>query len=180
MAAMPQQPEAFAEQVLAIVKRSFPERNAALVGPLDLVIDGRHLGLENLYRMVLRDPQNGVEIVENYIDRLMEGDTVSNAAIPFAMARPRIMPRIQPDSIFRQLDREQVAHVPFVNGTVIVFVIDLPQLTVSVTVEQMIRWGVVAEDLEQIARENLGRYSPDLPIQIVESREAAQTDKAGG
>ena len=122
MAAMPQQPEAFSEQVLAIVKRSFPERNAALVGPLDLVIDGRHLGLENLYRMVLRDPQNGVEIVENYLDRLMEGDTVSNAAIPFAMARPRIMPRIQPESIFRQLDREQVAHVPFVNGTVIVFV----------------------------------------------------------
>ena len=174
MAAMPQQPEAFAEQVLAIVKRSFPERNAALVGPLDLVIDGRHLGLENLYRMVLRDPQNGVEIVENYLDRLMEGDTVSNAAIPFAMARPRIMPRIQPESIFRQLDREQVAHVPFVNGTVIVFVIDLPQLTVSVTTEQMIRWGVVAEDLEQIARENLGRYSPDLPIQIVESREGGR------
>ena len=38
------------------------------------------------------------------------------------------------------LDREQVAHVPFVNDTSIVFVIDLPQLTVSITTEQMIRW----------------------------------------
>ncbi len=32
-------------------------------------------------------------------------------------ARPRIMPRIQPESIFRHLSREQVAHVPFVNDT---------------------------------------------------------------
>ena len=29
-------------------------------------------------------------------------------------ARPRIMPRIQPDSIFEHLAREMVAHVPFV------------------------------------------------------------------
>ena len=171
---IPLDPDAFSAHVIALLLQQFPDRNAAVTGPLHVVFDGRHLGLENLYRMVLRDPGNAGEIVENYLDRLMEGDSVSNAPIPFAMARPRIMPRIQPESIFRQLDREQVAHVPFVNGTVIVFVIDLPQLTVSVTTEQMIRWGVVAEDLEQIARENLGRYSPDLPIQIVESREGGR------
>jgi hypothetical protein len=68
MAAMPREPESFGEQVLVILKRHFPERQIELAGPMDVVIDGRHLGLENLYRMVLRDPDNGVEIVENYIE----------------------------------------------------------------------------------------------------------------
>lgn len=48
------------------------------------------------------------------------------------------------------------------NGTVVVFVIDLPQVTVSVTTEQMVRWGVQAEELEEIARENLARYAGAL------------------
>ena len=52
------------------------------------------------------------------------------------------MPRIQPTSIFDHLDREQVAHISYVNDTVIVFVLDMPQMTVSITVEQLIRWGL--------------------------------------
>jgi uncharacterized protein YtpQ (UPF0354 family) len=56
-----------------------------------------------------------------------------------------------------------------VNDTVIVFVMDLPEVTVSVTVEQMVRWGVQSEDLEQISRENLSRYRPDLQVRVVES-----------
>ncbi len=174
MSAMPQEPEAFGEQVVFILKRHFPERIVHLAGPMDVVIDGRHLGLDNLYRMVLRDPDNGVEIVENYLEKLIEGDTVSGAPLPFAIARPRIMPRIQPDTIFKHLDREQVAHVPFVNNTVVVFVIDLPQMTVSITTEQMMKWGVQADDLELIARENLGRYAPDLSIQIIDSKEGGR------
>ena len=84
------------------------------------------------------------------------------------------MPRIQPESIFEHLSRELVAHVPFVNGTVIVFVMDMPNMTVSITTEQMIRWGVTAEDLEEVARENLNRYTPELDMQFVESKEGGQ------
>ena len=84
------------------------------------------------------------------------------------------MPRIQPVSIFDNLDREQVAHVPFVNDTVIVFVIDMPHMTVSITVEQLVRWGLAADDLDVIARENLAQYSPQLEIQFVESTEGGR------
>ena len=70
------------------------------------------------------------------------------------------MPRIQPLSIFDRLDREQVAHIPYVNGTVIVYVIDLPEVTVSITTEQMIKWGLGPEDLDDISRKNLSRYVP--------------------
>ena len=174
MARMPREPEAFGEQVAKILQRQFPDRNVELAGPMDLVLNGKHLGLENLYRMVQYEPSRGVEIVENYLERLIEGDTVGSMPLPLSVAKPRIMPRIQPTTIFDHLDREQVAHVPFVNDTVIVFVIDMPHMTVSITVEQLLRWGLTSEDLDVIARENLALYAPQLEIQFVESQEGGR------
>jgi uncharacterized protein YtpQ (UPF0354 family) len=174
MARMPREPEAFGEQVCKILLRQFPDRQIDLAGPMDLVLSGKHLGLENLYRMVQCDPDRGVEIVENYLERLMESDMVGSTPLPLSIAKPRIMPRIQPESIFDHLDREQVAHVPFVNNTVIVFVIDMPHSTVSITIEQVLKWGLQPEDLEEIARENLAKYSPDLDIQLVDSNEGGR------
>ena len=159
MARMPREPEAFGEQVARILKRYYPDRNVELAGPLDLVLNGKHLGLENLYRIVLHEPERGVELVENYLDRVIEGDSLSSMPLPLSVAKPRIMPRIQPSSIFEHLDQEQVAHVPFVNDTVIVFVLDMPQMTVSITVEQMMRWGLEVDDLDAISRANLDGYA---------------------
>jgi uncharacterized protein YtpQ (UPF0354 family) len=116
-----------------------------------------------------REPERGLEIVHHYFEKLLQGDAMGNASMPFTLVRPRIMPRIQPLSIFEHLDRTQVAHIPFVNDTVIVFVVDMPDVTVSVTVEQMVRWGVDTDDLERLARENLARYQPDLKVKLVES-----------
>ena len=174
MARMPREPEAFGEQVAKILQRHFPDRSIELAGPMDLVLNGKHLGLENLYRMVQYEPNRGVEIVENYLERLIEGDTISAMPLPLSVAKPRIMPRIQPVSIFDHLDREQVAHVPFVNDTVVVFVIDMPHMTVSITVEQLVRWGLTPDDLDIIARQNLAQYSPHLEIQFVESAEGGR------
>jgi hypothetical protein len=171
---MPLDPDTFSAHVIALLLQQFPDRNAVVTGPLHIIFDGRHIGLENLYRMVLRDPGNAGEIVENYLDRLLEGDQISGAPLPFSVVRTRIMPRIQPETIFEHLDREQVAHVPFVNNTVIVFVIDLPQLTVSITTEQMIRWGLQCDDLDALSRENLARYAPDLEVRVVDSHDGGR------
>jgi len=74
MARMPREPEAFGEQVVRILLRHFPDREVELAGPMDLILNGKHLGLENLYRMVLHEPGRGTEIVESYLERLIEGD----------------------------------------------------------------------------------------------------------
>lgn len=171
MARMPREPEAFAEQVAFLLRRLQPDHSIQFVGPRELIVDGRRLDLENLYRLVNHDVDRGQEIVEHYLDQLFNGETLSLSAASFDFVRPRIMPRIQPETIFDHLSREQVAHVQYVNGTVIVFVIDLPQMTVSVTTEQMIRWGVQVDDLEDIARKNLDTYAPELSFQVVKSKE---------
>lgn len=174
MARMPLEPEAFAEQVAAMLRRLQPEQSVQLTGPREMVVNGRRLDLDNLARLVNRDPERGVEIVEHYLEHLFSDESLVMSGASFDFARSRIMPRIQPESIFNHLAREQVAYVPFVNGTVVVFVMDLPHMTVSVTAEQMVRWGVCADELDDIARRNLDQYAPELSVQLVESREGGK------
>lgn len=171
---MPQEPEAFAECVADMLRRLQPDYAVDLVGPRELLVNGRRLDLENLYRMVNHEPSRGTEIVEHYLEQLFAGEAIQLGSMSFDFAKPRIMPRIQPESIFEHLSREQVAHVPFVNDTVVVFVTDLPHMTVSITTEQLLRWKVDINAIEEIARENLDRYAPELEVQIVESKEGGK------
>jgi len=165
------EPESFAEQIAELLRRIQPTASVEMLGPRELAINGRRLDLENLFRMVRQDPERGEEIAQYYLEQMFASDVVHMTDVPFSLARPRIMPRIQPESIFEQLNRELVAHVPYVNSTVIVFVTDLPQMTVSITTEQVIKWGLTPEDLETIARQNLEEYTPELEVRLVESKE---------
>ena len=174
MAHMPKEPEAFAECVADMLRRLQPEYAVDLVGPRELLVNGRRLDLENLYHMVNHEPGRGTEIVEHYLEQLFAGESMQLASMTFEFARPRIMPRVQPESIFDHLSRDQVAHVPYVNETVIVFVTDLPHMTVSITTEQLVRWRVSLDALEDIARANLDQYAPELDVQIVESKEGGR------
>ncbi|MBL8765287.1 MAG: DUF1444 family protein [Phycisphaerae bacterium] len=174
MSSMPSEPEAFAELVASMLRRMLPGEPVELSGPREIIVSGRRLDLENLFRLVNHDTERGREIVEHYLEQLFSAEASSAATMNFDFVKTRVMPRIQPETIFQHLNREQVAHVPFVNGTVIVFVIDLPQMTVSITTEQMVRWGTSPEDLERIARENLDASSSELQLQVVTSKEGGK------
>lgn len=174
MAAMPSEPEAFAEQVVQMLRRIHPDYVVELIGPSEAIVNGLRLDLENLFRLVAHDPSRGAEIVEQYLDHLFTGDAASVESLPLDVARQMIMPRIHPESIFERRSRELVAHVPYVNDTVVLFVIDLPQMTVSITTEQMIRWRLTEEELDELARKNLATYSPELELQFIESQEGGR------
>ena len=174
MAQMPREPDAFAEQVAEMLRQIQPDSQIELTGPRELIINGRRLDLENLVRLVKHDPSRGREIVEHYLEQLFCGEANTVGSMSFDLLRTKVMPRIQPESIFNHLNREQVAHVPFVNGTVIVFVIDMPQMTVSITTEQMLRWQTNPEELDALARENIANISTELELQVVTSREGGR------
>jgi len=174
MSYMPMEPEAFAARVAGLVREMQPGYQIELSNPSELLVNGRRLDLENLYRMVKHEPDRGAEIVEHFLDQLFTGDALDMTEVPFEFARPRIMPRIQPVSIFDHLSRELVAYTPYVNDTVIVYVTDLPHMTVSITTEQTMRWGLQPDDLEEIARSNLEAYCPDMQTQVIESSEGGR------
>jgi hypothetical protein len=170
----PAEPAGFTEMVGKLMRGWYAQRPIEVVAPLKVTVDGKSIGLDNLFRMVQQDPQRGTSFIRSYFDRIFEGDSLGASVIPFAVARHRIMPRIQPESIFDGVDRNSIAHLPWVNGTVIVFVMDMPEMTVSISTEQMVRWGITAEDLESIARENLGSYAPDLQVQVIASHDGGR------
>jgi uncharacterized protein YtpQ (UPF0354 family) len=174
MASMPKEPEAFAEQVAKLIQRMQPGFRIDRVGPRELLVNGRRLDLENLFRMVAHEPDRGTDIVEHFLDQLFTGETLDVGETPFEMAKARVMPRIQPESIFQHLSRELVAHVPFVNDTVVVFVLDMPHMTVSITTEQVVKWGITVEQLDDLARENLELYAPELELQVIDSAEGGR------
>lgn len=171
MGAMPMEPEAFADQVAQLIQRMQPGYRIDRVGPRELLVNGRRLDLENLFRMVAHEPDRGTDIVEHFLDQLFTGETIDVADTPFELAKARVMPRIQPESIFQHLSRDLVAHVPFVNDTVVVFVLDMPHMTVSITTEQVLKWGITVEQLDELARENLELYAPELEMQVIDSAE---------
>jgi len=174
MSQMPREPEAFSEAVVRLLRSRFPGQQVDLAGVMDLVIDGRHLTLSNLFRMVQCAPEKGVEIVEDYLSRIVEGDVIASAPMPLSVARGRIMPRIQPNTLFEHLDREQVAHTPWVNDTSIVYVIDLPQMTVSITLEQLVQWGLDIGEVEAQARKNISEYARSVEVKLIESAEGGR------
>ena len=174
MGRMPREQQQFAREVSSILSRLRPSLDIEHTGPREIVVNGRRLDLENLFRLVTTDEDRGVEIVEQYLEHLFDEDSFGVTHMPWPVARPKIMPRIQPASIFDHLSEHMVAHVPFVNDTVIVFVIDLPHMTVSVTTDQLHRWGVEAEDLDHIARANLERFTPELECRTLEAEDGGR------
>lgn len=174
MSSMPNEPSAFAQAVASLLKELKPDYAVELVGPRELTVNGRRLDLDNLFRMVTHEPSRGREIVEHYLEQLFAGEAEYALTLNPDAVRNRVMPRIQPESIFEHLNRDLVAHVPFVNGTVVVFVTDLPQMTVSITTEQARQWDLSMDDLDELARGNLGDYAPELRFQVVESREGGR------
>lgn len=174
MANMPSEPAAFAEAVASLLKELKPDYAVELLGPRELTVNGRRLDLDNLFRMVTHEPGRGREIVEHYLEQLFAGEAEYALTLNPEAARSRVMPRIQPESIFEHLNKDLVAHVPFINGTVVVFVTDLPQMTVSITTEQARQWQLSMDDLDELSRQNLDEYTPELKFQVVESKEGGR------
>lgn len=174
MGSMPKEPEAFAQQVEKLLRRMQPGLRIDRVSTQELLVNGRRLDLENLLRMVAHEPERGSDIVEHFLDQMFLGEHLEMNETSFDQIKARIMPRVQPVTIFNHLSEELVAHVPYVNDTVIVFVMDMPHMTVSITTEQMLRWGVTVDDLEALARENLDLYAPELEMQVIESAEGGK------
>ena len=78
----PNGPEAFASYAERVFRTHWPDRPIEVAGAMDLIVEGRHLSLDNLWRLASRDPSRGEAIVHHYFEKLLEGDAMGNAAMP--------------------------------------------------------------------------------------------------
>lgn len=165
---IPRDPRKFTEQLASMVREIAIGRKVEIVSTNELLVGGKRLDLNNLYRMITCEPKRGAEIAHEYLDRLFNDSEENLFDVPTDIMFQNVMPRIQHNSIFDYLDRESVAHRPFVNNSSIIYVFNRPNSTQSLTNEWLTQRKVNIDNLEQIAQENLVDYAPDLQMELSE------------
>ncbi len=136
--------------------------------PLTLLVGDQHINFAAVFEAICRicavesgDPKANIDkLLKTWF---LEGPAVANFS--WEDAESRIMPGVRHASIFQQCNRENIAHIPFVNDTVIVFLIDMPNSMITLAMKQLTGWGKEIEEVCQRAISNL--ENKPAPIQDV-------------
>lgn len=169
----PREPEAFTERVARLMIEHLGRAEIAITGPLELTIDDRLVGLDNLYRAMHQGEEEPRAVFERFIHAYLSARQLEEVPLPFEVARHKILPRIHPLEFFRDRQPDFFAYQPFVNDTVILYMIDLRGAVTPVTTEQLIRWGIGVEEIDQLARENLAVHRPELELKVFHGESGA-------
>lgn len=171
MERLPREPEAFTEQVMRLLAEPLGNARIEFSGPLELHIDDRAVDLTDLYRAIHNGERPPEQAIEHFVEAYLEARRLEETPLPFEMIRSRILPRIQPSGFFKESRAEFYACQPFINDTLILYMIDVNGVVTPVTTEQLIRWGIGVEDLDELARRNLAAHEPDLELKVFQGDE---------
>jgi len=172
---MPFNPKNKEELAREIASRVRSLRSSYAIEEIDgvLFINNQRFSIDTLYRRMTEDSDCGAEILQQYIEDLINNYRDA-ATTSFNDMRTNIMPRIHHEKIFQKLDRDMLAYVPFVNDTVIVFVQDLKSMIATLKMEDVKKWGITLETLEDTARANLDARSSDLEVTLAKGHDDKQ------
>lgn len=171
---MPEDRGDFTHELAKILKEHLPSCEVEVNGENGIYVNSRFLDTENIYRMTRNNPSHAREMVLAYIDNIlknMPSVVINEDSLSVDEIKTRIMPRIQPESIFQNLNRDNMAYVPFVNNAIIAYVFDAPEVTVSITKDHLERWELTIEEVEELAKFNLANYNPGFEVQYLSSKD---------
>ena len=173
MAKFPREPEAFAERIADLLSDQFRNCTLEIIGPMRLQIDEHIIELQDLYRAVHHsdlDDDDIQDYVDKFIIAVINAQHLMHMDLSLEIAKKRILPRIHAES-FLQEQSEHVAHLPFVQHTDIVYLMEFDEVCMAVTEEHMVKWGTDLDDLDTLARENLAKFHPDLTIRVLQGED---------
>jgi uncharacterized protein YtpQ (UPF0354 family) len=163
--------EQFVEQVIDLVRKRFPlVKIARSSEPFSLRLNGKVIGLENLYRSVMQKQDSSVHMIERWAVELLraaEGTPDRNAG--FEELSDRIMPVLVTSDYFESAGEAAVGQ-PIVEGLHVAYVIDGDRTISHIPAAQFKKWKVSLDDLHSKAIENLVEKSQTL------AADAAQDD----
>jgi len=156
-------PDDFGKDVVNFMRSQRPEYSFFHTGDLDISVDGNYMNIADLFKMCNLEPERSEEIVLNYFFKLFNFQETSNIDISdFISVSENIMPRI-----FSENHGSQVS-LPWINGCVISFVVDFPEVCVGVSDEMMYDWGLFdAEELYSFALKNLWRDTKGVEFDVI-------------
>lgn len=165
---IPKEPEAFTKLVARRFGKELRRIEVHITGPLELLVDGYRVDLDDLHRaMQHHKAQAEAEaMLQRFIDAFVSTQRLMDTSLPLEMVRSRIFPQIRSLEKMRHTSPDQIVAQPFINDTFIIYMIDLKDTAGPVSTEQLIKWGVDADDLDHIARQNLAQCQPGLELQL--------------
>lgn len=155
--------EQFVEQVVELIRKRFPlVKIGRATEPFSLRLNGKIIGLENLYRSVMQKPDAMVHTVERWgveLLRAAEGSPDRNA--PFEELSERVMPVLVTTEYF-DAAKGAVVGQPLVEGIYVTYVIDGDRTITHIPNAQFKKWDIELDDLHDKALANLVSKSETL------------------
>lgn len=173
MVHVPQEPEAFTELIAKRFHQELRTADVQVSGSLELLIDGHRVDLDDLQRAVRGEEADANELIQRFIDAFVSTQRLIETPLPFEVVQPKILPQIRPLERLRGMRPGFMASQPFINDTVILYMIDMKDAATPLSTEQLIKWGVDVDEIDRIARNNLASYQPELELQLFRSDDAS-------
>ena len=162
----------FVAHVLTHVKTKFPlvDILRAAQDEFSVSVNGNLASLENLYRIILLQPDHTDRHIDRWMVELLRASEGSpDQTADFPEVKGRIMPMLLPE---RAIDREgAMVSQPLLPGLRVVYALDndrtiayIPQITVK-------KWNVTPEELHQTAIANLVSHSQEIGGQAAQDED---------
>jgi hypothetical protein len=165
-------PEQFARRVLEFAAQHYPNRRCELTDQLQLQLGESTINLFNLYRSYTNAPDRFNEMVEPALQTLLEVEGWSQDRLnpPLDDVRDRILPMLYPEEV-QQKQFQEFAGTPWVAGLAILYVVDENDAYWYVRNDLLEQWQINAEELHELALQNLDAYFEEHPMEFMLSGE---------
>jgi uncharacterized protein YtpQ (UPF0354 family) len=163
---MPPTIDQFRARVLEIITREYPQVTAAhgAQWALELKDAGGEtigtVGLENLYRDCLLQPESAGAIIREYLEQLLASMAEVGGYDELDTVRQRLLPMLKAADWVNELPG--IAAAEFAPGLITCFAIDSPSRVAYVTEEMLQKWDLPLERVQGIAQDNLARKQTEF------------------
>src|SRR5687767_12844728 len=141
MTRLSKDPQAFTEQIAKRFREEFSPATVQVTAPLELLVEGQRVDLDDLQRVIRsEDETEPSELVQRFIDAFANSRRLNETPLPFEMVKGKILPQIRSLDRLRGTRPGFIAAQPYINDTVIIYMIDWNDAATPLSTEQLIRW----------------------------------------
>ena len=160
-------PDEFARRVLALAKDKFPLLDVESGADFQLKLGESSVNLFNFYRSYLKVPEKFEEIMLPALTTVVQiqGWGSEQSDPPLENIRDRIMPMLYPESVWKEQFPNFVGQ-PWVGEMMVLYVVDESHAYWYIRQDLLQKWSISADDLHQIALDNLEDYFEHHPMEL--------------
>ena len=161
-------PDVFQKHVLGLARQHYPLLQSSMSRGFSLRLGQSEMGLSNLYRMYLQQPQNFRRIVLPGLTSMVRLQELGPEQLTpeFSAVQSRILPMLSPDDQSCSDGSDDRVRQPWAGGLLIGYVIDEDDSYRYVHEQMLDNWGVSVDELHDASLQNLRAWSADHPLEV--------------